>query len=200
MSAIMPLDGAARSIEETRIVVKRCLEEELKQIVNDKLPLSDYIITKSLKTGYKSDHLPHVQLVKKIIKRIEVRPMLAIDYATGTGVGFLRQLWLLFRCLSISAFCVQSGQLVREPPKSGQRIPFIIVQGSGQVYERAEDPDWLQDQQAKVGKKKVGRTCLFHVLLTSFGADFGFHVRQFAPHRRPCWTAFTIWNNSSKMR
>ena len=114
VEAIMPLEGAARSVEETREVVERHLEMELKRIVNDELPLSDYIITKSLKQGYKSDHLPHVQLVKKINRRIK------------------------------------TGQLVREPPKSGQRIPYVIVQGKGQVYQRAEDPEWMTSKAESV--------------------------------------------------
>ena len=121
VDAIMPLEGAARSVEETRKVVEKCLKEELDLIVDNKLPLSDYVITKSLKTGYKSDHLPHVQLVKKIMKRI------------------------------------QTGTLVREPPKSGQRIPYVIVQGKGQVYERAEDPSWItmKKEAAQNSKEKM---------------------------------------------
>jgi len=42
---------------------------------------------------------------------------------------------------------IAAGKTVREPPKSGDRIPFVIINGaSDKVRDRAEDPTWVVEK------------------------------------------------------
>ncbi len=48
---------------------------------------------------------------------------------------------------------IASGEMVREPPKSGDRIPFVIVNAeTDKVRDKAEDPTWVVDRKLKLDR------------------------------------------------
>lgn len=97
------------SLEEIRTVQIREFETFIRRLVDDKIPLEDYVISKKInKMNYKNPNIPQLKVFHKITRRIE------------------------------------SGECVKIPPKVGDRITYVITQGKGKVYDKAEDPDWVR--------------------------------------------------------
>ena len=116
VDCIMPLHGEVKSRDQIAEEITDTITTKLKEIEANKLPIKDYIISKSLKATYKSSNLPHVQLRDKMLKRIA------------------------------------NHEMTRDPPKSGDRLSYVIVEGKGKskVYERAEDPEWAVEHGMKL--------------------------------------------------
>lgn len=49
---------------------------------------------------------------------------------------------------------IASGAVTRDPPKSGDRLEYVIVQGKkrSKLYERAEDPEWVRDHNLPIDR------------------------------------------------
>ena len=107
---IMPLEGNALDLSDLQAEAEETLHAVLREVVDDKIPLDEYIITKSLRKDYKNTNLPHVHLAQQLTHRI-----------------------------------LKEGLMGYDIPKSGDRMPYVIVQRPGKkLYECAEHPKYVQ--------------------------------------------------------
>ena len=137
LETIMPLYEDPVPAAEMSVKVGEKLQEVVWRVVDDKLPVDDYIISKSLRATYKLP-VPHSALADRIRARIA------------------------------------SGEMVREPPKSGDRIPFVIATAeSEKVVDKAEDPEWLVEKKIPLDRLYYLRKQLETPLtvLTSYFCD-----------------------------
>jgi len=109
LSTIMPLDQDPPPASQMREKVANKLREVVWRVVDDDIPIEDYVISKSLRSTYKAP-LAHSRLADKIRDRIA------------------------------------RGEMVRAPPKAGDRIPFVVVKGREEkILDRAEDPEFAAE-------------------------------------------------------
>ena len=96
------------------------IQKGLDALVAREVPLSQFLITKSLRMfeDYKSPaSMGHVVLWRRILDRIE------------------------------------KNQIVRAPPRAGDRIAFAVVEGSGKQFDRCEDLDWIRQHRLKIDRE-----------------------------------------------
>lgn len=45
---------------------------------------------------------------------------------------------------------VRRGEMVRDIPRAGDRIPYVVIQGRGKLCQRMEDPEWVKKKNIKI--------------------------------------------------
>ena len=56
---------------------------------------------------------------------------------------------------------IESGECVQAPPRAGDRLEYVVVEGKGKQYERCEDPDWIREKKREImSKPTIGRPSL----------------------------------------
>jgi DNA polymerase delta subunit 1 len=119
LDTIMPLEGNALDLNDLESAIAKILDDCLQNIMLDKIPIAECIISKSLRKDYKNTNLPHVYLSKQLTHRI-----------------------------------LHEGLMGYDVPKSGDRIPYVIVQKKKgmKLYECAEHPKYVQENALKIDR------------------------------------------------
>lgn len=48
---------------------------------------------------------------------------------------------------------IRDGLMVRDEPRAGDRLPFVVIEGKGKLCDRMEDPEWVKTKQIKIDKE-----------------------------------------------
>lgn len=52
---------------------------------------------------------------------------------------------------------IDSGEIVQAPPRAGDRIEYVVVEGKGKQFNRCEDIDWVKAKKLKIDRLYYAR-------------------------------------------
>jgi len=86
---MVPLQGEALAKEEIVQQVRVAVHAQLQRLMDNEIPMSDFVISKSLKKTYKNPNLPHVVLAEKMRKRIHDGRLVAEPPQAGDRIDYV---------------------------------------------------------------------------------------------------------------